>query len=44
MDQIQPSQKMGFYASDVLGTFDVLITGISPSGELIQEIRTLVVE
>ena len=44
MSQMDSSQKMGFYTSDVLGTFDILITGISPSGELIQEIRTLVVE
>jgi len=44
MSQIDSSQKTGFYTSDVLGTYEVLITGISPSGELIQEIRTLVVE
>ena len=44
MSQIDSSQKTGFYTSDLLGTYDVLITGISASGELIQEIRTLVVE
>ena len=38
------NQKLGFYTSDVVGTFEVLMTGIGPSGELVQEIRTLVVE
>ncbi|MAJ52246.1 MAG: hypothetical protein CMB82_11640 [Flammeovirgaceae bacterium] len=36
--------KYELFTSDILGEYEVMLMGLSPFGELIQEIRTLVVE